>query len=104
MTCICGVVLRDHNDVIEFNSCNDLLKLDYSNPTPLRVRIRSKKCLSPGISIKNIIPGANAQYEVSRPLLERHKLSPNSAAIPSATAICACVVLLHELLCQFTLY
>ena len=71
VTCVCGVVLRDHNDVIEFNSCNDLLKLDYSNPTPMRVRIRSKKCLSPGISIKNIIPGANAQYEVSLPLLER---------------------------------
>ena len=74
VTCICGVVLRDHNDVIEFNSCNDLLKLDYSNPTPLQVRIRSNKCLSPGISIKNVIPGANAQYEVS-PLLERHDMS-----------------------------
>lgn len=56
-------MLRDHNDVIEFNGCNDFLKQDKI--TPLIVKIKSKKCLAPGISIKKMIPGvSNAKYEV----------------------------------------
>ena len=55
--------MRDHNDVIEFNSCNDLLVED--SKTPLRVKIRSNKCLSPGISIKKLQPGVeNVKYQV----------------------------------------
>ena len=37
--------------------------------TPLTVKIRSKKCLSPGISIKKVIPGSSSRYEVSKWLL-----------------------------------
>ena len=62
-TCICGVVLRDHNDVIEFNCCNDHMVQDGT--TPLRVKIRSNKCLSPGISIKKWQSGVlNVKYQV----------------------------------------
>lgn len=63
ISCNCGAVLRDHNDVIEFSCCNDLLTRDVT--TPITVKIRSKKCLAPGISIKNIIQGVNGEYEVS---------------------------------------
>ena len=63
MTCNCGAVLRDHNDVIELNCCNDLLTRDST--TPITVKIRSKKCLSPGITIKKIINGDSVDYEVS---------------------------------------
>ena len=63
MTCNCGVVLKDHNDVIEFNCCNDHMKRDYT--TPIRVKIRSGKCLSPGIAIKKLHTGVhNAKYQV----------------------------------------
>ncbi|XP_015775653.1 PREDICTED: von Willebrand factor D and EGF domain-containing protein-like [Acropora digitifera] len=70
VTCNCGAVLRDHNDVIEFNCCNDLMVQD--SRTPLRVKIRSKKCLSPGISIKKLQPGVrNAKYQVMFPFGEK---------------------------------
>ena len=63
VTCNCGAVLRDHNDVIEFNCCNDHMVRDST--TPLRVRIRSKKCLSPGISITKLQSGVvSAVYQV----------------------------------------
>ena len=63
VTCNCGVVLRDHNDVIEFNCCNDLMTRDET--TPIRVKIRSNKCLSPGISIKKSQPGVTStKYQV----------------------------------------
>ena len=63
VSCNCGVVIRDHNDVIEFNCCNGLVEQDSS--TPLKVKIRREKCLSPGISIKNAKPGVdNVIYEV----------------------------------------
>ncbi|XP_067041983.1 uncharacterized protein [Acropora muricata] len=66
VTCNCGVVLRDHNDVIEFNCCNDHMKRDYT--TPIRVKIRSKKCLSPGIVIKKLQSSVhNAKYQVMFP-------------------------------------
>ncbi|PFX16674.1 Neurogenic locus notch-like protein 2, partial [Stylophora pistillata] len=65
ISCNCGAVLRDHNDVIEFSCCNDLMIRDKR--TPITVRIRSKKCLSPGISIKRVIPGVNGKYEVLFP-------------------------------------
>ena len=55
--------MRDHNDMIEFNACGGLLKLDGT--TPLIVKIKSKKCLAPGISIKKMTLGvSNAEYEV----------------------------------------
>ncbi|XP_068690355.1 uncharacterized protein [Montipora foliosa] len=60
-TCNCGVVIRDHNNVIEFNSCNVLLERDSSSP--LRVKIRSEKCLSPGISIKKT-PTSSADHDM----------------------------------------
>ena len=64
VSCNCGVVLRDHNDVIELSCCNAILYHDTT--TPLTLKIRSKKCLAPGISIKNKYPGiVNGQYEVS---------------------------------------
>lgn len=63
ISCNCGVVLRDHNDVIEFNCCNGLLNQD--GLSALTVKIKSKKCLAPGITIKNKNPGSNSQYEVS---------------------------------------
>ncbi|XP_068690653.1 neurogenic locus notch homolog protein 1-like, partial [Montipora foliosa] len=66
VTCNCGVVIRDHNDVIEFNCCNDFLKQD--SRTPLRVKIRSEKRLSPGISINIVKPGVErVKYEVLFP-------------------------------------
>ncbi|XP_068719986.1 von Willebrand factor D and EGF domain-containing protein-like [Montipora capricornis] len=64
-TCNCGVVVRDHNDVIEFNCCNEFL--EHAISTPLRVKIRSGKCLSPGISINNVTPGGHVSYEVLFP-------------------------------------
>ncbi|XP_068693084.1 von Willebrand factor D and EGF domain-containing protein-like isoform X2 [Montipora foliosa] len=64
-TCNCGVVVRDHNDVIEFNCCNEFL--EHAISTPLRVKIRSGKCLSPGISINNVMPGGHVSYEVLFP-------------------------------------
>lgn len=40
--------------------------MDRDTTTPLTLKIRSKKCLAPGISIKNKYPGTvNGQYEVS---------------------------------------
>ena len=70
ISCNCGAVLRDHNDVIEFNCCNQLMVRDRR--TPITVKIRSKKCLSPGISIKKVIPGVNGKYEVSIWFLKVH--------------------------------
>ena len=57
-------MLRDHNDVIEFNCCDGLLTRP-NGATPMRVKIRSKKCLSPGISMKKKIHGNDIEYEVS---------------------------------------
>ncbi|XP_067041993.1 von Willebrand factor D and EGF domain-containing protein-like isoform X3 [Acropora muricata] len=66
VSCNCGAVLRDHNDVIEFNCCNDYMVQDST--TPLRVKIRSKKCLSPGISITKLQSGVlSAKYQVMFP-------------------------------------
>ncbi|KAJ7392897.1 hypothetical protein OS493_008134 [Desmophyllum pertusum] len=65
ISCNCGAVLRDHNDVIEFNCCNKNRKRDET--TPITVKIRSNKCLAPGISIKKLIPGINGKYEVLFP-------------------------------------
>ena len=61
-TCNCGVVIRDHNDVIEFTVCSDSLR--YNKITPIRYSVRSKKCLSPGVSIKSKIGGSSVDYEV----------------------------------------
>ena len=63
MTCNCGLVLRDHNDVIEFNCCNEHLR--YDRVTAIRVKVRSKQRLSPGISITQTQMSFYAQYKVS---------------------------------------
>ncbi|XP_068719980.1 uncharacterized protein [Montipora capricornis] len=66
VTCNCGAVVRDHNDVIEFNGCND--RMERASTTPMFVKIRSKKCLSPGIFITKLQQGVqNAKYEVLLP-------------------------------------
>lgn len=84
-TCNCGVVLRDHNDVIEFNCCNDIMKRDQK--TPIFVKIRSKKCLAQGISIRQVKPGVlNAKYEVSLKL-QKHKLLFSSLSTSVAMAM-----------------
>ena len=56
-------MLRDHNDVIEFNCCNE--RLHYDHVTPIRVKVRSKQRLSPGISITQTQMSFYAQYKVS---------------------------------------
>lgn len=61
-TCNCAAVVRDHNDVIEFTICSD--SLTYNKITPIRHRILSRKCLSPGASIKRKIGGKSVDYEV----------------------------------------
>lgn len=63
VTCNCGAVLRDHNDVIEFNCCNALLRQDST--TKLKKHVRSKKSLSPGISIYEMQSGVQTiKYQV----------------------------------------
>ena len=64
VTCNCGAVLRDHNDVIEFNCCNKDLKFQNTHPTPLQVKIRSPKCLRPGINVLKKSNGGNIAYTV----------------------------------------
>lgn len=64
MTCNCGAVLRDHNDVIEFNCCNKDLMFQNTHPTPLQVKLRSKKCLRPGIHLAKKFNGGNNDYTV----------------------------------------
>ena len=81
-SCNCGAVLRDHNDVIAFSCCNDLLTRDVT--TPITVKILSKKCLAPGISIRNTIQGVNGQYEVSKFITVQSHISISSATcVPS---------------------
>ena len=63
VTCNCGVILRDHNDLIKFSCCNPSLTRD--DTTPIQVTIPRSKCLAPGISLKQVIKGFNSKYEVS---------------------------------------
>ena len=72
VTCNCGVVLRDHNDVIEFNCCNEPLYFDQV--TPIRVKVKSKRRLSPGISITQTQISSYVAYKVSL-LLQNTTLS-----------------------------
>ncbi|XP_068690657.1 uncharacterized protein [Montipora foliosa] len=83
ITCNCGVVLRDHNDVIEFSCCNkELTHEALTQPTPLQIKIRSKKCLRPGISVvKSEIKGSNIDYEVVFPTGVKVKLQRNKWGI-----------------------
>ena len=62
-TCNCGTVLRDHNDVIEFNCCNENLHFDHTSP--IRVKVRSRKRLAPGIHITQTFSGFYSEYVVS---------------------------------------
>ncbi|XP_078371975.1 von Willebrand factor D and EGF domain-containing protein-like isoform X3 [Oculina patagonica] len=67
VTCNCGAVLRDHNDVIEFNCCNKDLRFQNQHPTPLQVKLRSAKCLRPGIYVGKKSNGGNDDYTVIFP-------------------------------------
>ncbi|CAH3035734.1 unnamed protein product [Porites lobata] len=78
-TCNCGVVLRDHNDVIEFTCCNQ--DLVYSDVTPLIAKLRSKKRLAPGILITQTIPGSNSQYLVTFPSGVKAKITRHALGI-----------------------
>ena len=75
VTCNCGLALRDHNDVIEFNCCNK--RLYFDRVTPIRVKRRSKGGLSPAISVTQTQMSFYAQYEVSL-LLQSTLIVPHS--------------------------
>lgn len=64
--------MRDHNDVIEFSCCNDIMIRDST--TPLRIIRRRQGCLAQWISIKNYIAGINAYYKVGLKLQENNLL------------------------------
>ena len=64
ITCNCGVIIRDHNDLISFSCCGNPPKLHRDNLTPISVDIPRKKCLAPGIAITQLIKGFNSKYEV----------------------------------------
>ena len=69
--------MRDHNDVIEFNCCNDLLTQDST--TPLKIQVRSNKSLSPGISIYKIQSGVQtAKYQVRLAMINSNNNYENS--------------------------
>ena len=69
-------MLRDHNDVIEFNCCNKDLMFQNTHPTPLQVKLRSSKCVRSGIYIGKKSNGGNDDYTVSS------MSSPSIFAIP----------------------
>ena len=64
VTCNCGVVIRDHNDLISFSCCGNPPKVHRDDFTPISVDIPRKKCLAPGITITQLIRGFNSKYEV----------------------------------------
>ena len=64
ITCNCGVVIRDHNDLISFSCCGNPPKAYRDDFTPMRVDIPRQKCLAPGITITQLIKGFNSKYEV----------------------------------------
>ena len=64
ITCNCGVVIRDHNDLISFSCCGKPPKVHRDDFTPISVDIPRKKCLAPGITITQLIKGFNSKYEV----------------------------------------
>ena len=64
VTCNCGVVIRDHNDLISFSCCGNPPKVYRDDFTPMSVEIPRKKCLAPGITITQLIKGVNSKYEV----------------------------------------
>ncbi|XP_074620014.1 uncharacterized protein LOC141878864 isoform X2 [Acropora palmata] len=67
ITCNCGVVIRDHNDLISFSCCGNPPKAHRDDFTPVSVDIPRKKCLAPGITITQLIKGFNTKYEVIVP-------------------------------------
>ena len=64
ITCNCGVVIRDHDDLISFSCCGNPPKVHRDDFTPISVDIPRKKCLAPGITITQLIKGVNSKYEV----------------------------------------
>ncbi|XP_022804686.1 von Willebrand factor D and EGF domain-containing protein-like, partial [Stylophora pistillata] len=97
-TCNCGAVIRDHNDVIEFNCCNENRYFDRT--TPIRVKVRSEKRLAPGISITQTISGFNSKYLILFPsggkvTIDRNSFGlnvvimvPRSKSISNETGLC----------------
>ncbi|XP_015780130.1 PREDICTED: von Willebrand factor D and EGF domain-containing protein-like, partial [Acropora digitifera] len=67
ITCNCGVVIRDHNDLISFSCCGNPPKAYRDDFTPISVDIPRLKCLAPGITITQLIKGFNSKYEVIVP-------------------------------------
>ena len=64
ITCNCGVVIRDHNDLLSFSCCGNPPKAYRDDFTPMRVEIPRQKCLAPGITITQMIKGFNSKYKV----------------------------------------
>ena len=64
ITCNCGVIIRDHNDLVSFSCCGNPPKLHQDSSTPISVDIPRKKCLAPGITLTQLIKGLNSKYEV----------------------------------------
>ena len=64
VTCNCGVVIRDHNDLISFSCCGNPPRAHRDDFTPISVDIPRKKCLAPGITVTQLIRGFNSKYEV----------------------------------------
>ncbi|XP_044176217.1 von Willebrand factor D and EGF domain-containing protein-like isoform X2 [Acropora millepora] len=67
ITCNCGAIIRDHNDLISFSCCGNPPKVYRDDFTPISVDIPRKKCLAPGIAITQLIKGVNSIYKVIVP-------------------------------------
>ncbi|XP_068703048.1 von Willebrand factor D and EGF domain-containing protein-like isoform X2 [Montipora foliosa] len=67
VTCNCGVIIRDHNDLISFSCCGSPPQYSRDDSTPIMVEIPRQKCLAPGITIRQLIEGINSKYEVIIP-------------------------------------
>ncbi|PFX12492.1 von Willebrand factor D and EGF domain-containing protein [Stylophora pistillata] len=63
ITCNCGVIIRDHNDLIKFSCCGNPRKKFRDSTTPIVVDIPRAKCLAPGITLLQVIQGINSKYE-----------------------------------------
>ena len=62
-SCNCAAVIRDYNDVIEFDCCNE--NMFFDKVTPLKKRIKSKGRLAHTTSIKQTNNGFNVMFTVS---------------------------------------
>ncbi|XP_068711982.1 von Willebrand factor D and EGF domain-containing protein-like [Montipora foliosa] len=77
ITCNCGVIIRDHNDLINFSCCGDPPRPIRDATTPIRIDIPRKKCLAPRITIRESMNGKNTVYEVITPTGIKVRLERN---------------------------